>query len=113
MHELFVKQSILCSFSLLRLTFMSLFRWNFFQGVPSASLRFLFDGRRLGDSETPKQVTVHTVESCYTEAQGTVKSTSIYPSFDISNSADHVESNFGFGKCACQPIIPSEMSILG
>lgn len=26
------------------------------QGVPSASLRFLFDGRRLGDSETPKQL---------------------------------------------------------
>lgn len=74
MHELFVKQSILCSFSLLRLTFMSLFRWNFFQGVPSASLRFLFDGRRLGDSETPKQVTVHvhTAESCYIDAQGTV-----------------------------------------
>lgn len=26
------------------------------QGMPPASLRFLFDGRRLGDSETPKQL---------------------------------------------------------
>ena len=28
----------------------------FFQGVPVTSLRFLFDGRRINDDETPKQV---------------------------------------------------------
>lgn len=36
-------------------------RWSFlkiilFQGVPVTSLRFLFDGRRINDDETPKQV---------------------------------------------------------
>ncbi|CAG0893283.1 unnamed protein product [Darwinula stevensoni] len=27
-----------------------------FQGVPVTSLRFLFDGRRINDEETPKQL---------------------------------------------------------
>jgi len=26
------------------------------QSVPASSLRFIYDGRRLGDSETPKEV---------------------------------------------------------
>lgn len=29
---------------------------NFIQGVPMTSLRFLFDGKRINDDETPKQV---------------------------------------------------------
>lgn len=29
---------------------------SIFQGVPVTSLRFLFDGRRINDDETPKQV---------------------------------------------------------
>lgn len=28
----------------------------FIQGVPMTSLRFLFDGKRINDDETPKQV---------------------------------------------------------
>lgn len=27
-----------------------------FQGVPMTSLRFLFDGRRINDTDTPKQL---------------------------------------------------------
>jgi hypothetical protein len=30
--------------------------WSCFQGVPVTSLRFLFDGRRINDDETPKQL---------------------------------------------------------
>lgn len=30
--------------------------FNFVQGVPMTSLRFLFDGKRINDDETPKQV---------------------------------------------------------
>ena len=32
----------------------------FFQGVPMTSLRFLFDGKRINDDETPKQVNIKT-----------------------------------------------------
>lgn len=36
--------------------FIYLFVWLFFQGVPVTSLRFLFDGRRINDTDTPKQL---------------------------------------------------------
>jgi small ubiquitin-related modifier len=36
-------------------------------GVPVTSLRFLFDGRRINDDETPKQVCYFTVPTYYHE----------------------------------------------
>lgn len=33
-------------------------------GVPVASLRFLFDGRRINDEETPKAVSLTMTEVC-------------------------------------------------
>lgn len=42
----------------------------FFQGVPASTLRFLFEGQRIADNQTPKEVNLEKGNKCYQRERG-------------------------------------------